>query len=99
MPKFSLVFPLIFCYWGEGKQGWVGRGGVSSLLLLKLYLLPLSVISTSLILRHGNLKEEEKRGFMRAIAVQDYNPSIRIFVEALTVGMKNRLIKVNTKWR
>ncbi|CAM9647012.1 unnamed protein product [Ectocarpus sp. 4 AP-2014] len=44
--------------------------------------------------RHGNLREEEKRGFMRAITVQDFNPSLRIFVEAPTHGMKQRLVKV-----
>ncbi|CAB1121185.1 unnamed protein product [Ectocarpus sp. CCAP 1310/34] len=45
--------------------------------------------------RHGNLREEEKRGFMRAITVQDFNPSLRIFVEAPTHGMKQRLVKVS----
>ncbi|CAM9505092.1 unnamed protein product, partial [Ectocarpus fasciculatus] len=44
--------------------------------------------------RHGNLREEEKRGFMRAITVQDFNPFLRIFVEAPTHGMKQRLVKV-----
>lgn len=33
---------------------------------------------------------------MRAITVQDFNPYIEIFVEALTVGMRQRLVKV---WR
>lgn len=45
--------------------------------------------------RYGNLEEEEKRGFMGAINVQDFNPNIRIFVQALTVGMRQRLIKVD----
>eukprot|EP00904_Undaria_pinnatifida_P008766 jgi/Undpi1/5019/HiC_scaffold_19.g08371.m1 len=44
--------------------------------------------------RHGNLKEEEKRGFMRAISLQDFNPNIHIFVAALTVEMRQRLVKV-----
>lgn len=46
--------------------------------------------------RYGNPEEEEKRGFMGAINVQDFNPNIRIFVQALTVGMRQRLIKVDT---
>ncbi|CAN0343475.1 unnamed protein product [Ectocarpus sp. 12 AP-2014] len=45
--------------------------------------------------QHGNLREEEKRGFMRAITVQDFNPSLRIFVEAPTHGMKQRLVGIN----
>lgn len=44
--------------------------------------------------RHGNLWEEEKRGFMRAITVQDFNPTLRIFVEAPTQRMRQRLVKV-----
>eukprot|EP00903_Cladosiphon_okamuranus_P017959 g16523.t1 len=45
--------------------------------------------------RHGNLREEEKRGFMRAITVQDFNPTLRIFVEAPTQEMRQRLVKVS----
>lgn len=44
--------------------------------------------------RQGNLREEEKRGFMRAITVQGFNPTLRIFVEAPTVEMRKRLVKV-----
>lgn len=44
--------------------------------------------------RHGNLREEEKRGFMRAITVQDFNPALRIFVQAPTQEMRQRLVKV-----
>ncbi|CAN0209699.1 unnamed protein product, partial [Hapterophycus canaliculatus] len=44
--------------------------------------------------RHGNLREEEKRGFMRAITVQDFNPTLRIYVEAPTQAMRQRLVKV-----
>eukprot|EP00752_Nemacystus_decipiens_P006321 g5698.t1 len=45
--------------------------------------------------RHGNLWEEEKRGFMRAITVQDFNPTMRIFVQAPTQEMRQRLVKVS----
>lgn len=45
-------------------------------------------------LRHGNLREEEKRGFMQAITVQDFNPALRIFVQAPTQEMRKRLVKV-----
>lgn len=34
---------------------------------------------------------------MRAISVQDFNPNIHIYVAALTVEMRQRLVKVNAK--
>ena len=55
------------------------------------------MVFLSLTPRHGNLKEEEKRGFMRAISLQDFNPNIHIFVAALTVEMRQRLVKVSVK--
>lgn len=47
--------------------------------------------------RHGNRREEEKRSFMRAISLQDFSPSIHIFVAALTVEMRQRLVKVTKR--
>ena len=52
-----------------------------------------AISSSASIVRHGNLWEEEKRGFMRAITVQDFNPTLRIFVEAPTQHMRQRLVK------
>ncbi|CAM9360166.1 unnamed protein product, partial [Choristocarpus tenellus] len=44
--------------------------------------------------RYNLRTEEERRTFIRAINIQDFNPDILLFVEALTPVMHQRLIKV-----